>query len=60
MREVLERGPATLAELATATALSSRQVHYALQLLREQGSVVIAGGRGTYTVYRLTGNAAQA
>jgi ATP-dependent DNA helicase RecG len=44
---ILSRGAATISELTAATGLSRRQVHYALTLLREEGTVRLIGGQGS-------------
>jgi ATP-dependent DNA helicase RecG len=46
-----QEGPATLAELSVKSDLTARQVQYAMQLLREVGSVKLLGGRGTKSLY---------
>ncbi|TDU06640.1 ATP-dependent DNA helicase RecG [Streptomyces sp. 846.5] len=40
-------GPATIAEIVEATALTQRQVHYALSIMRTEGSARMKGGPGT-------------
>jgi ATP-dependent DNA helicase RecG len=54
LRNLLTReGPATLTELAAKCGLTTRQVQYAMELLREGGDVELLGGRGTTTLYRI-------
>jgi ATP-dependent DNA helicase RecG len=42
----LTNGPASMSDIQQATGLSERQALYALHLLREEGRVVLQGGRG--------------
>jgi ATP-dependent DNA helicase RecG len=46
-----QEGAATLAELRVKSGLTARQVQYAMQLLREVGSVELLGGRGARSLY---------
>nr|WP_260407635.1 ATP-binding protein [Planomonospora venezuelensis] len=47
--QLLASGPASMLQLCSMTGFSERQVQYALALLKEEGDVVLLGGRGDRT-----------
>ncbi|GAA2210651.1 hypothetical protein GCM10009850_061100 [Nonomuraea monospora] len=46
IRGLLASGPVSAPRIREMTGLSERQVHYALALLKEEGDVILVGGRG--------------